>query len=111
VWIIRGVPSLAGWNRLTLLAWLVVPLAGLFTYLALWAGIPVHGPAQFSFWPYLFGLLVLVACGVAGVLALFGVGGRDERPLGCLANCLLIPIGGFALWALIHHLSEYGLPD
>ena len=106
----RAVAVLAGWNRLTLMGWLLTPPTLVFTYFMFWGTIRIHGPGQ-SHWPYLAGLFVLVLCGVLGLLALCGVGGRDERARGCLASASLVPVGGLALWALIHHLVEHGFPS
>jgi len=105
------VSFLARWNRLALIGWLVAPPAALFTYLAMWAGVAIHGPPRADDRPYVGGLTVLVTCGVLGLLAAAGVGSRRrKRPRGRVLGALLVPVGFFAAWLLVLHLRTHGLP-
>jgi hypothetical protein len=102
------VKFLPRWNRWALWAWWVAPPTAFLTYLAFWSTLR-HGSGRNDATPYRAGLVVLVLCGLAGLLAACGVGGQGgERPRGRVLGLVLAPLGVWAGWALVLDLRAYG---
>ena len=70
----------------------------------------IHGSGRNDATAFRAGLSVLALCGLAGLLAAWGVGcSGGERPRGRVLGLLLAPLGVWAGWSLILDLRAYGL--